>query len=48
MAYLAAAWSKALPATTLMMLFAVLMLVVGVHDAQAAPRAATKAGAAGW
>ena len=30
MAYLAAGWSKALPATTLMMLFAVLMLVVGL------------------
>ncbi len=30
MAYLAAGWSKALPSTTLMMLFAVLMLVVGL------------------
>jgi uncharacterized membrane protein YfcA len=30
MAYLAAGWSKALPPTTLMMLFAVLMLVVGL------------------
>ena len=30
MAYLAAGWSKALPPTTLMMVFAVLMLVVGL------------------
>ena len=49
MAYLAAGWSKALPPTTLMTLFAVLMLVVGLFMMfKPMPLGNEEGGAVGW
>ncbi len=48
MAYLAAGWSKALPSTTLMMLFAVLMLVVGLFMMLKPTPLGSDEGGRGW
>lgn len=48
MAYLAAGWSKALPSTTLMMLFAILMLVVGLFMMLKPTPLGNEEGGRGW
>jgi uncharacterized protein len=48
MAYLAAGWSKVLPSTTLMMLFAVLMLVVGLFMMLKPTPLGNEEGGRGW
>jgi uncharacterized membrane protein YfcA len=47
-AYLAAGWSKAIPSDVLMMLFALLMLVVGLFMMLKPMPLGGTAGAAGW